>query len=162
MQSEWENWLLIKYIWIRKVRPFKFIYSMSHEIYTWFYCNLISGGLHYVLGRFMWYIYPFSSGLLNWHLIVPVLVKWPWMVWIKSTVTKPQGVVSLTFRELSKILSRNLCIAEIVLVIRISSWNFVRVPKATRTKFQLEILITKCDFWCCVFSRDYFGELAKR
>ena len=31
------------------------------------------------------------------------------------------AVVSLTFRELSKIFSRNLCIAEIVLVIRISS-----------------------------------------
>ena len=39
------------------------------------------------------------------------------------------GVVSLTFRQLSKKLSRNLCIAQIVLVIRISSWNFVRVPK---------------------------------
>ena len=40
------------------------------------------------------------------------------------------GAVSLTFGELSKILSRNLCIAEIVLLMRISSWNFVRVPKA--------------------------------
>ena len=40
------------------------------------------------------------------------------------------GVVSLTFRELSKIFSRNLCIAEIVLLMRISSRNFVRVPKA--------------------------------
>ena len=38
------------------------------------------------------------------------------------------GVVSLTFHELSKIFSRNLCIAEIVLVMKISSWNFVRVP----------------------------------
>ena len=32
----------------------------------------------------------------------------------------------------------SLCIAEIVLPVRISSWNFVRVPKAT--KFQFEIL----------------------
>ena len=40
-------------------------------------------------------------------------------------------VVSLKFRELSKTFSRNLCIAEIVLFVRISSWNFVRVPKAT-------------------------------
>ena len=38
--------------------------------------------------------------------------------------------VSLTFRELSKIFSWNLCIAEIVVLMRISSWNFVRVPKA--------------------------------
>ena len=40
------------------------------------------------------------------------------------------GCVSLTFYELSTILSGNLCITEIVLLIRISSWNFVRVPKA--------------------------------
>ena len=33
---------------------------------------------------------------------------------------------------------RNLCIAQIVLVMRISSWNFVRVR--TRTNFQIEIL----------------------
>ena len=55
-----------------------------------------------------------------------------------------QGVVSLTFHELSKIFSRNLCLAEIVLVMRIWSGNFVRVPKAmllgTRAKFQLQIL----------------------
>ena len=54
------------------------------------------------------------------------------------------GVVSLTFRELSKKFSRNFCIAEIVLLLRISSWNFVRVPKAillgTCMMFQLEIL----------------------
>ena len=57
---------------------------------------------------------------------------------------KSQGVVSLTFRELSKIFSRNLCVAEIALPMSISSWNFIRVPKAkamlwARTKFQLEI-----------------------
>ena len=40
------------------------------------------------------------------------------------------GVVSLTFCKLSKIVSQNLCIAEIVLVMRISSWNFVCMPKA--------------------------------
>ena len=41
-----------------------------------------------------------------------------------------QGVVSRTFRELSKIFSRNLCVVEIALPMSISSWNFVRVPKA--------------------------------
>ena len=49
------------------------------------------------------------------------------------------------FCELSKIFSRNLCITEIILLMRNSSWNFVHVPKAkalgTCTKFQLEILI---------------------
>ena len=33
--------------------------------------------------------------------------------------------VSLMFRKLSKPFSRNLCIAEIILHLRISSWNFV-------------------------------------
>ena len=41
-----------------------------------------------------------------------------------------QGCVSLTFRELSKTSSGNLCIAEIVLLMRISSWNIVLVSKA--------------------------------
>ena len=40
------------------------------------------------------------------------------------------GVVSQRFQELSKIFSWNLCIAEIILLVWISSWNFVRVPKA--------------------------------
>ena len=41
-----------------------------------------------------------------------------------------QGVVSLTFRELSKIISRKYTTPEITFMIRISSWNLVRVPKA--------------------------------
>ena len=41
-----------------------------------------------------------------------------------------QEGVSLTFRELSKIFSGNLCVAEIALSMRISSWNFVHVTKA--------------------------------
>ena len=45
------------------------------------------------------------------------------------------GGVSLTFRELSKIFSRNLCISEIVLVCQSHALG-------TRTKFQLEILTT--------------------
>ena len=40
------------------------------------------------------------------------------------------GGVSLTFRELSKVFSRNVCFAQIVVLRRISSWNVVRVPKA--------------------------------
>ena len=49
----------------------------------------------------------------------------------------PLGGVSLTFREFSKIFSQNLCIAEIILLMRISSWNFVRVPKAMQPSFSL-------------------------
>ena len=40
------------------------------------------------------------------------------------------GVVSLTFHELSKIISRKYTILEITFMVRISSWNFVRVLKA--------------------------------
>ena len=53
------------------------------------------------------------------------------------------GGVSLTFRKLSKIFSRNLCIAEIVILMRILSLNFVL---GTRTKFQLENLPTNVIF----------------
>ena len=49
---------------------------------------------------------------------------------LESLLKQHQAFVSLTFRELSKIFSWNLCIAEIVVLMRISSWNFVRVPKA--------------------------------
>ena len=40
------------------------------------------------------------------------------------------GVVTLTFRELSKIILRKYTILEITFMVRISSWNFVRGPKA--------------------------------
>ena len=54
-----------------------------------------------------------------------------WVLQFRTARThKCQGVVSLTFRELSNIFSRNLCVAEIALPMIISSWNFVRVPKA--------------------------------
>ena len=48
----------------------------------------------------------------------------------KSVGIWHQGVVSLTFRELSKIISRKYTTPEITFMIRISSWNLVRVPKA--------------------------------
>ena len=63
---------------------------------------------------------------------------------IKLDIIKDQGVRSLTFRELTKINSRNLA-PVITFMVRISSWNFARVPKAwllgTRIKFQLGILM---------------------
>ena len=73
--------------------------------------------------------------------------------------------VSLTFHELSKIFSRNVCIAKILHLMRISSWNFVCVPKSQcfghTHKVFAWILHLKCDFWNCIFKRDYFKELMK-
>ena len=70
------------------------------------------------------------------------------------------GVVSLTFHELSKIFSRKLCIAKIVLVIRISSWNFVRVPKALLwahvQSFRLTFLPQMWFLVLCIFARFFW------
>ena len=77
----------------------------------------------------------FVWGIHRWPVNSPH--KWPvtrkmfpfhesW--WTHSKIGY-QGGVSLTFRELQNILSK-LCVAEIVLHMIISSWNFVRVPKA--------------------------------
>ena len=50
---------------------------------------------------------------------------------ISMIVTDALGPIRLrNCKFYSKIFSRNLCIAEIVVHMRISSWNFVRVPKA--------------------------------
>ena len=66
-----------------------------------------------------------------------------------TTTTCHMGVVSLTFLELFKTLSRNLCIAEIYVLhksylMRILRWHFVRVPKgrlwAQVQWVQLEVL----------------------
>ena len=76
--------------------------------------------------------------------------------------TKSQGIDSLTFRDLSKIFSRILWIAGIVLLMRISSWNFVRVPKAQTYTISAWNSRHKCVFRYCVFSRDYLGEFVKR
>ena len=49
------------------------------------------------------------------------MLLWQW--WLPVTFLTDRVVFH------SKIFSRNVCIAEIVLLVRISSWNFVRVPK---------------------------------
>ena len=41
---------------------------------------------------------------------------------------KRQGLVSLTFRETFKRISRKYTMPEITFIVRISSWNFVHVP----------------------------------
>ena len=52
------------------------------------------------------------------------------VVQLRCSDLRSQGVVSLTFRELSKIISRKYTTPEITFTVRISSWNFVRGPKA--------------------------------
>ena len=75
------------------------------------------------------------------------------LYWIRAL-----GPVSLTFRQLSKEFSRNLYIVEIVILMCILSWNFVRAPKrhalCTRTKFQLEILTVNV-----IYGIVYFREI---
>ena len=46
-----------------------------------------------------------------------------------AACVRPGGCFTNVLRALQNILS-NVCIAEIVLVVRISNWKFVRVPKA--------------------------------
>ena len=43
---------------------------------------------------------------------------------------RDQGVVSQTYHELAKIISWKYTTPEITFMVKISSWNFVRVPKA--------------------------------
>ena len=49
-------------------------------------CALFSCG--YIGSRFVWSIYPYSSGLLHWHwgnhTIAPVPMKQPWRVWVNK------------------------------------------------------------------------------
>ena len=71
---------------------------------------------------------PRQPAMPNSHGSISVYSRYIGII-VRSTRRYLWGV-SLTFRKLSKVFSRNLCIAEIVLVMRISSWNFVRVPKA--------------------------------
>ena len=79
--------------------------------------------------------------------VISVLLN-PWLRRFRG-----QGGVSLTFREPSKIFSRNLCIAEIVLLMRILSWNFVRVPKAMLWH------VYKFSAWNMICGIVYFREI---
>ena len=65
--------------------------------------------------------------------VVSLTWESPYLEWRSSCSDRALGVVSLKFCELSKITSRNLCIAEVVLLMSNSSWNFIRVPQALLT-----------------------------
>ena len=55
-------------------------------------------GSSIILNGFMWFFYPYSSGLLHWHwsndMIAPVPLKKPWRIWVRLTSTKPKQIVS--------------------------------------------------------------------
>ena len=63
-----------------------------------------------------------------------------------------KGCVSLMIQELSKIFSWNLCIVEIVLLMRISSWNL-----GTHTNFSL-----KFSSWMWFMALNIFARLFSR
>ena len=98
-----------------------------------------------------------EKGLQNiWNLNSP---------YVTVVIWDHMGHVSLTFCELSKIFSRNLGMAEMVFPMRISSWNFVHVPKALLGAHAQSFSLSFSSwvwFWRCVFSGDYFGVPAKR
>ena len=74
------------------------------------------------------------------------------------------GVVSLMFRELSKIISRKCIKQEITFVVRILNWNFVGVPKAwlwAHVQNFSWISHNKYNFCNTQISEEYFWELAK-
>ena len=84
----------------------------------------------------------------------------------KDCDSHPQGyawwqwLVSLMFCKLFKAISRNLCIAEIKLLMKIPSRNFVHKPKvwlwAHAYKISAQNSHHKCYLWHCIFSWDYF------
>ena len=67
------------------VYPTKYTQSV---VVIFCHCNVISSF------PFMWYIYPYSSGLLHcyWgkHMIAPVALKWSRRTWVKLSDTYPQ------------------------------------------------------------------------
>ena len=123
----------------------------------------------YILRNTNLYLYYFSTSRRCWRLkfflvenkdlfILHDQIRSCW--WLDDA--RSQGGVSRMFRELWKAFSQNFCITEIVLTMRISSWNFVRVLQYTY-KVSAWNSRRKCGFWHCIlFSGGYFGELAKR
>ena len=72
-------------------------------------------------------------------------------------------VVSLTFRELTEIISRKYAMPEITFMVRISSWNPCMCAQSmalgTRKKFQLEILTRSRFLQCTNFERISWRSL---
>ena len=97
-----------------------------------------------------------------WCIDVKVLSR------IQSCIagSKSHRTSQVTFHELSQVFSRNLCIAEIVLRMRIFQVETLYMfPKQCfGHTYKVSALNShyKCDFWHCIFSQDAFEELVKR
>ena len=110
------------------------------------FCCLFCFALH-------WFSLVFFVCLFLVFMKAMVVVFWCWkniltIILDKICEINWPGGVSLTFCELSKLFSRNLWAfqAEAMYVCppkayKVSAWNSHH----------------KCDFWHCIFSRDYFG-----
>ena len=71
--------------------------------------------------------------------------------------------ISLTFHKLSEIISWKYTMLEIIFMVRISSWNFVRVPKASLLGSCTKKVLTwnfhnKYNFWNTQISRDFVNH----
>ena len=74
------------------------------------------------------------------------------------------GSVSLMFYELSKIFSGNLILQKSYVLLEFQAETLYACPKlcfAHTYKVSAWNFHHKCDFWHCIYSWDYFGELAK-
>ena len=86
----------------------------------------------------------------------------------ENTLVGPQsdqGVVSLTFQELSTNYLEMCVLHKKYLWWEVQAETLYLCPKPCfghTYKFSDCNSDHKCDFWCCVFSREYFREPAKR
>ena len=85
------------------------------------YCYIISSC------RFMWHIYPYSSGLIYWKwgnrmLTTTVGVKSPWWVWVKWLFMNPSSSGNI-FRVIGPLLGESTCQRWIPLK-KASDWEF--------------------------------------
>ena len=85
----------------------------------------------------------------------------PWRVWWQWVHCIPtnQGIFHYRF-EMS---SWCLCSAEVILLLRVSSWDFVCVPKGMlwhARGISAWGSHRRGDFWLCIFCEFIFGELA--
>ena len=110
---------------------------------------------------------PFSETTMTpfvyWRIYALPSLDWSKLFKYQSCMYTYLVVVSLTFRQLSKIFFRNLCIAEIVLQFKFQADTLYMGPKPCSGhmhKFSAWNSHHKCNFGYCIFYRDYFGEVA--
>ena len=71
----------------RKMFPFDDVIMIPHTVYPMKHSHGFVVVISSVPAAFIWSNYPYSSGLLHWHLgnrmIAQVPVKQPWRIWVK-------------------------------------------------------------------------------